>query len=137
MRIGIIGSMQKTEAMIDLRDRLIGLGHDAYLTALAEPFVGKSDEEKERIKIDQKMTMDAVREFWNLMQGGDAVLVTNVEKNGVENYIGANTFWEIGFAHVLGQRIFLLNPMPENAYLRTELEAVNPTVIFGDLGKIA
>ncbi len=137
MRIGIIGSMQKTEVMIDLRDRLIGLGHDAYLTALAAPFVGKSDEEKERIKIDQKMTMDAVREFWNLMQGGDAVLVTNVEKNGVENYIGANTFWEIGFAHVLGQRIFLLNPMPENAYLRTELEAVNPTVIFGDLGKIA
>ena len=71
------------------------------------------------------------------MQGGEAILVANYEKNGVPNYIGANTFLEIGFAHVLGQKIFLLNPLPENSYIKTELEAVRPVVIHGDLSKIA
>lgn len=136
MRIGIIGSMQMTEKMIALRDALIDLGHDAYLTTLAEPFIGKTDEEKEIIKLDQKANQDAIREFWNLMQGGDAVLVANYEKNGVHNYIGANTFLEIGFAHVLGQKIFCLNPLPENSYLRTELDAMKLIVLEGDLNRI-
>ncbi len=29
MKIGVIGSMQYTEKMLELRDKLIGLGHDA------------------------------------------------------------------------------------------------------------
>lgn len=128
--------MQMTEKMIALRDALIDLGHDAYLTTLAEPFIGKTDEEKEIIKLDQKANQDAIREFWNLMQGGDAVLVANYEKNGVHNYIGANTFLEIGFAHVLGQKIFCLNPLPENSYLRTELDAMKLIVLEGDLNRI-
>ncbi len=136
MRIGVIGSMQLTEKMIALRDALIGLGHDAYLTSLAEPFIGKTDEEKEAIKLNQKANKDAIREFWKLMQGGDAVLVANYEKNGVPNYVGANTFLEIGFAHVLGQKIFCLNPLPENSYLRTELDAMKLVVIDEDLKRI-
>ena len=49
MRIGIIGSMQLTEAMYEIRDKLKKLDHDAYLTDLAKPFIGKTDEEKERM----------------------------------------------------------------------------------------
>ncbi len=136
MRIGIIGSMQMTEKMIILRDQLLAIHHDAYLTTLAEPFVGKTDEEKEAIKIEQKMNLDAISEFWKLMQGGDAVLVANFEKNGIANYIGANTFLEMGFAHVLNQRIFVLNSLPDNNYLRTELEAMRPIVLNGKLENI-
>ncbi|MFH1089837.1 MAG: hypothetical protein V1716_05450 [Candidatus Uhrbacteria bacterium] len=136
MKIGIIGSMQFTEKMMELRDRLIDLGHESFLTGLAEPFVGKTDEEKEQIKIHQKMNCDAIREFWDLMQDGDAVLVTNYKKHGVPNYIGANTFLEMGFAHVLNQKIFCLNPLPDNNYLKTELEAMRPIIIDGDLTKI-
>lgn len=46
MRIGIIGSMQFTEKMIEARDELIRLGHDAFLTDLHKNLVGKTDEEK-------------------------------------------------------------------------------------------
>ena len=42
------------------------------------------------------------------MQGADAVLVLNYDKKGIKNYIGGNTLMEIGFAHVLNQKIFLL-----------------------------
>jgi len=80
--------------------------------------------------------MDAIREFWRLMQGADAVLVLNLDKHGIKNYIGGNTLMEIGFAHVLNQKIFLYNPIPEIAYYKTEIEAVKPVVINGDLSKI-
>ncbi len=91
---------------MDLRDQLIELGHDAFLTNLAEPFVGKSDSEKETIKLDQKNNQDAIREFWKLMQGADAVLVTNFDKHGIKNYIGGNTLMEIGFAQCWSKKSF-------------------------------
>lgn len=136
MKIGIIGSMHYTEKMLEIREQLINLGHDAFVTKLHEAFIGKSDEEKERIKIYQKNNMNAIREFWNAMQGADAVLVLNLDKHGIRNYIGGNTLMEIGFAHVLNQKIFLYNPIPEIPYYKTEIEAVRPIIIEGDLSKI-
>src|SRR5689334_21720269 len=99
MRIGIAGSMQFTEQMIKIKDELISLGHDAFMTSLAKDFVGKTDEEKEVIKLKQKDTIDVIKEFWDLMQGADALLVVNLDKNGIKNYVGGNALMEIGFAH--------------------------------------
>lgn len=133
MRVGIIGSMQFTEAMLKIKEDLKNLGHDAFVTDLHSAFIGKNDEEIEKTKIDQKNNKDAIRDFWKMMQGADAVLVLNLDKKGVKNYIGANTFLEMGFAHVLNQKIFLYNPIPDNNYLVTEIVAMKPTVIRGDL----
>jgi hypothetical protein len=133
MKIGIVGSMQFTEKMLETRDALNKIGHEAFVTDLHKSLVGKSDEEKEKIKLHQKYNMDAIRHFWKAMQGADAVLVLNYDKNGIENYIGGNTLMEIGFAHVLNQKIFLLNPIPEIPYYKTEIEAVKPIIINGDL----
>jgi len=136
MRIGIIGSMHFTEKMLEVRDELRRLGHDAFVTDLHKALVGKTDEEKEEIKLQQKYHQDAIREFWRAMQGADAVLVLNLEKNGIKHYIGGNTLMEIGFAHVLNQKIFLWNPIPDIPYYRTEIEAVKPVVIHSDLSMI-
>lgn len=136
MKIGVIGSMQYTEQMLKAKEELIALGHDAFLTDLHEPFIGKTDEEKEAIKLDQKNNKDAIREFWNMMQGADAVLVLNLDKHGIANYIGGNTFLEIGFAHVLGQKIFLLNPIPDIQFYKTEIEAMKPVILNGDLSLV-
>ena len=122
--------------MIEARDELIKRGHNAFVTNLADPFIGKTDEEKETIKIHQKNNLDAIREFWRLMQGADAVLVMNFDKHGIKNYIGGNTLMEIGFAHVLDQKIFLYNPIPEIPYYKSEIEAVKPIIINEDLSKI-
>lgn len=136
MRIGIIGSMQFTDKMLEVREKLREMGHDAFVTDLHKTMVGKTDEEIEKIKLYQKYNMDAIREFWNTMQDADAVLVLNYDKNGIKNYIGGNTLMEIGFAHVLNQKIFILNPIPEMYYCKTEIEAVKPIIINGDLSKI-
>ncbi len=67
MRIGVIGSMQFTEKMLEACETLRSFGHDAFVTDLHTPFIGKSDEEKEEIKLHQKNNMDAIREFWHKM----------------------------------------------------------------------
>ena len=136
MKIGIIGSMQFTDKMIEVREQLRGLGHDAFLTDLHKAMVGKTADEIEKIKLYQKNNMDAIRAFWRMMQGADAVLVLNLDKNGIKNYVGGNTLMEIGFAHVLNQKVFLMNPIPEMPYCKTEIEAVKPVILYGDLTKI-
>ena len=136
MRIGIISSMQFIDKMLEVRDKLQKLGHDAFLTDLHKSMIGKNEEEIEKIKLHQKYNMDAIRKFWRAMQGADAVLVLNFDKNGIKNYIGGNTLMEIGFAHVLNQKVFLWNPIPEMPYCKTEIEAVRPVIIEGDLSKI-
>lgn len=136
MRIGVVGSMNFTEQLIALKDELNALGHDAFLTNLHDEFVGKSEAEKEEIKQRQKLEDDAIREFWRVMQGADAILVANYDKHGIKNYIGGNTLLEIGFAHVLNQQIFLLNDIPDISYYRSEIEAMRPVILHGDLTKI-
>ena len=136
MRIGVIGSMHFTERMIEARDQLHKLGHQAFVTHLAEPHIGKSNEEKQKLKHHQQMYEDAIRDFWRDMQGADAVLVINIDRNGIENYIGGNTLMEIGFAHVLYQKIFLLNPIPDIPFYKSEIEAIRPVVVNGDLSLI-
>jgi len=136
MKIGIIGSMQFTDKMFEYCEKLREMGHDTFLTDLHKAMVGKTPEEIEIINLHQKNNMDAIREFWRMMQGADAVLVLNFDKNGVKNYVGGNTLMEIGFAHVLNQKVFMLNPIPEMPYCKTEIEAVKPIIIEGDLKKI-
>ena len=136
MKIGIIGSMQFTDKMVVIKEELNEIGHDAFVTDLHKTMIGKNDLEIEEIKLHQKFNMDAIREFWKMMQGADAVLVLNFDKNGVKNYVGGNTLMEIGFAHVLNQKIFMFNPIPEMPYCKTEIEAVKPIIINGDLSLI-
>ncbi len=125
--------MQFTDKMVEIKNKLDNLGHEAFLTDLHKTMIGKNDEEIEKIKLHQKYNMDAIREFWREMQGADAVLVLNLDKNGIKNYIGGNTLMEIGFAHVLNQKIFMYNPIPEMQYCKTEIEAVKPIIINGNL----
>ena len=137
MRIGLLGSMQFTEKMVEVRDELAKLGHEAFISHFYQSYLGKTDEEIEVIKLDHKYNYDAIRDFWKQMQGADAVLVLNYDKRGIKNYIGGNALMEIGFAYVLNQKIFLLNPIPDIEFYKTEIEAVKPVIINGDLSLIA
>lgn len=62
-------------------------------------------------------------------------MAVNKDKHGIKNYIGGNTFLEIGFAHVLNKKVFLLNPVPDMLYA-DEILAMEHTVINNDLTKI-
>lgn len=136
MKIGIAGSMQFTDDMIRIGEELKKLGHTVFLSSFVDNYAGKSAEEIEKRKLVDKYEYDAIREFWKPMQKADALLVLNFDKNGIANYIGGNAFLEMGFAHVLNQKIFLLNAIPDMPYYGTEIIAMKPVVINGDLEKI-
>ncbi|HOK35473.1 MAG TPA: hypothetical protein PLL80_01600 [Candidatus Pacearchaeota archaeon] len=40
-------------------------------------------------------------------KNADAILVVNIDKKGIKNYIGGNAFLEIGFTHILDKRILI------------------------------
>ena len=64
----------------------------------------------------------------------DIVLAVNVTKNGIENYIGPNTFAEIAMAFYFNKRIYLLNDIYEP--YRDELEGWNAIALKGNLEDI-
>ncbi|MBI2572254.1 hypothetical protein HYV86_00175 [Candidatus Woesearchaeota archaeon] len=136
MIICISGSMHFTEKMLEVQKLLQALGHEVRVTSFASAFIGKNDAEKEHIKLTQKKDYDTLQEFWDLMQGADALLVLNLDRKGIKNYVGGNTFLEMGFAYVLGMKIFLYNPVPEIDLYTSEIESMKPIVINQDLKKI-
>src|SRR6185436_19055389 len=85
MKIGIISSMHHSEKMLEVAEQLRAMGHDCVHSRFASNFVGKNDEEKEKIKLHQKFNEDAIRDFWHKLQDCDAVLVLNFERHGIPN----------------------------------------------------
>ncbi|HKC14726.1 MAG TPA: hypothetical protein VKC89_02055 [Patescibacteria group bacterium] len=68
---------------------------------------------------------------------GDAILVTNFDKNGVRGYIGGNAFMEVTIAYHYRKPIFILNEITENSTIKEEIYGVNSTFLKGDLNRIS
>lgn len=62
----------------------------------------------------------------------DAVLIYNISLDDRENYIGANTFLEMGFAFAFGKKIYLLNDIP-NQPNTDEIAGMLPICLKGHL----
>jgi len=136
MKIGIIGSMHFSEKMLGVAEDLKRLGHEPILSNFVQLFPGKDDTEKEKIKLEQKFEEDAMKRDWATMEKADALLVINLERHGIANYIGGNTLFELAAGYFNGKQIFLYNPIPDISYYKTELEAVKPVILKKDLGKM-
>jgi len=136
MKIAICGSMAFTGQMFETKEKLEKFGHQAVISGFGEQYLGKSQEEIEKLKLYHKYEKDAIRDFYEEIKNADAILVLNYDRKGIANYIGGNTLMEIGFAHVLNKKIFLLNPVPEIEFYKTEIEATRPVILDGDLEKI-
>lgn len=63
-----------------------------------------------------------------------AILVVNVDRPGANNYVGPNSFAEIGIAFADDRRVFLLQGMPE--YYKDELVAWGVECLEGDLTRL-
>jgi hypothetical protein len=136
MKIGVAGSMQFNQQMLETAGKLKKLGHNTFVSGFTKNYIGKTADEIEPLKLKDKYENEAIREFWQPMQSADALLVLNFDKNGIKNYIGGNTFLEMGFAYVLNQKIFLWNEIPKMPYYETEIIAMKPIVIKGNLNLI-
>ena len=140
MKITLCGSVKSAKKMVQLYGELKKLGHDPIMH---EEMFGIADgTAKELISgiaanhAQVKKENNFIKWWYNCIRNSDAILVCNVTQKGIANYIGGNTFLEIGFAHVHDKKIFLLNRIPEEVPYVDEIKAMVDVVIEGDLRKI-
>lgn len=122
---------------VELRKELEALGH---VVILPEPAICVHEKEIELGSyVDTyklKLKYDYIRKHFANIMISDCVLVANYDKNSVKNYIGGNSFLEIGFAYFINKPTFLLNPIPKIDYYYHEIKAMKPMVIRGNLKRI-
>jgi len=117
--------------MKEIRENLESRGIAIEMPSLDEPTDYSSMPENERTPHKTEM----IRRHLVRIKNSDAILVVNENAKGIEGYIGANSFLEMGFAFVLGKRILLLNSIPDQPN-RDELLGLNPRELKGNLDSI-
>ena len=112
---------------------LEGAGHEVLTPVDTREFNYESANDHERAEL--KRAKDLIRTHYEKIKISDAILVLNEDQPGKPNYIGGNSFLEMGFAHVLDIPIYLMQQVPNSNY-RSEMLAMDPIVIDGDLSSI-
>lgn len=136
MKIAICGSMSNYQRMVNLKNRLAKLGHFGILPET------ETEEQKQLIQkrgletSELKIKYDVIRKHYRNILEADCVLVANYDKKGIRNYIGGNSFLEMGFAFILRKPIYLLKPIPSISFYYHEMKAMQPIVLNDDLTKI-
>jgi hypothetical protein len=146
MKIVICASVVFSNEIINTTEELEKEGHTVDI-----PFITKLIRDK-KISLDQYIAdkdregdikyreqyrdqVDMIKRYYGLINDCDAILVLNYDKKNIKDYIGGSVLMEMGFAHVLDKKIFLLNPIPEMSY-SDEIKDCKPIIIDGDLSKI-
>lgn len=142
MRIAICGSLDFTYEIEKLANELRKLGFEVFIPISSEKILrgefslDEIKQEKENGKFSiRAIKYDSIRAYWEVIKDSDGILIANYDKKGIKNYIGGNSFLEMGFAHILQKKIFLLNDIPEMIY-RDEIRAMQPAILNNDLSKI-
>lgn len=123
--------MKLKERMHEIEAGLKALGFNAFLPNMDETSDYSSMTETEQYGFKNRMIVD----HFNKIKEGDAVLILNDRLKDIDNYIGANSFLEIGFAFFLGKKIYILNNLPQQPNT-VEIGGMMPICLNGDLNKI-
>lgn len=144
MRLTLCGSVAFVHEMDALRQELEMLGHevkmpglqkmgpDGVLIPTTEYYAHKKAAVNNPDHWIWKDHSQAIQDHYRKIEWSEAVVITNYNKNGVDNYIGPNTLIEMGVAFYLGKPIFLLNPVPQISCYE-EIIGVKPILIDGNL----
>jgi len=142
MKIAICGSLDFTYEIEKIASRLKDRRFGVSIPLSSERIL-RGEYSLEEIKnkketgifSDFAIKYDSIRAYWDVINDSDAILVANYDKKGIANYIGGNSFLEMGFAHVLKKKIYLLNDIPEMIY-SDEIKAMQPIILNGDLSRV-
>lgn len=143
MKIAICSSLDFSDEVWKIAEKLKVLGHAVILPqtieriASGEVTYDQIMEEKETGEISNRIIkQDLFRYYYGQIKNSDVVLVTNFDKKGIEGYIGGAVFLEMGYAHILDKKIYLLKEIPKMGYT-DEIKGMQPIVINEDLSQIA
>ena len=148
MKICICSSMAFYEKFTALKKELESVGHSVIAPELE--FETKGDDTSVGAFFDRNGGVDAFppdHEVWKKkgkainthfrkIDNSECILITNYEKKGIPNYIGGNTFLEMGYAYGTGKKIFILNEMPVTSAYKEEMLGMQPIILNGDISRI-
>jgi len=141
MKITLCGSIKFADKLVDAYQKLEKLGHQPMMHEDMFGVANGTAKELEDIRnnvehSEIKRKYGYIKWWYDSIRNSDGILVLNYDKNGIKNYIGGNTLIEMGFAHVNNKKVFLLNPIPEEAPYVDEIKAMADVILKGDLSKI-
>ena len=122
INIVLCGSMKVKDRIIEISNELEKMGYNVLLPV--ECMQGLEKVIASRAHFDRISNPD-----------NQAILIVNATKNGIENYIGPNSFAEIAFGFYFNKKVFLLNDIYEP--YKDEIIGWNIKCLNGDLSKIA
>ncbi len=132
MKIVICGSMTASKEMVEVESKLNSIGHEVILPYDIRGYASYETQEQMHSEATKnKVEHDLIRDYFKKIENSDAIFVVNVERKNIKGYIGGNSFLEMGFAHVLNKKIYLLNEIPDMPY-KDELLAMTPVIINND-----
>ncbi|MSR70632.1 hypothetical protein EXS62_01170 [Candidatus Kaiserbacteria bacterium] len=153
MKITVCGSIAFYKDMEAARDDLLALGHEVKIPQLAlevpqqfgggdKVYFGKYVEDNggiDSFPVGHELwdlKESAIRDHYEKINWGEAILVVNPEKRGVAGYVGGNTLMEMGVAFFQQKPIYILHPVSSELSYKQEIYGMKPVVLEGDLSKI-
>lgn len=142
MKIYVLGSNSFMKEMVEAKNRLCELGYDGWI----HPHYIDLVEGRRPVHIERwlngenaalKRENNYYKEHYKNILESDAILVVNLEKRSIKNYIGGNVLIEMGQAYVNNKKIFFFNDLPSGLPYNDEIEAMDPICLSGDLSNIS
>ena len=131
--------MTFSKEMLETKEKLEKIGHRVMTPSNTE-LVAAGNHNNDDLETDLKHCIenDILRTHFKRIEKNEAILILNYEKNNVQGYIGTSTLMEIGVAHYLNKKIFLLNEPPDSTEQRWahEIRIIQPTILNNDFSKI-
>jgi len=140
MKVVICGSINFPDKIKEVEAGLKERGHEVVIPCTLKLNNIQSYEDAQKLKESdeyiESIKKERTKKHFDEIKNGDAILVVNVEKKGIPNYIGGATLSEIMFALYFEKKIFLLNPVPTHEkleFFREEIEGAHPVILNGNL----
>jgi hypothetical protein len=141
--ITVCASVSFYKEVIEVKGRLEKQGYKVLVPKIAEQMAKLNDYEVSHYKTwfedkdDYHKKTSLIRGHFNAVEKGDSILVLNLQKHGVDNYIGGNVLMEMALAFYLKKPIFIFNEIPEESTFLEEIIGMEPIVLHGKLDKIS
>lgn len=137
--ITICSSANFYRQAVDIQNELEEAGFKILIPATAEKMKQSGDYDVSHYKTwfeddnDYHNKTALMRQHFDEVARGDAILVLNYEKHGVPNYIGGNVLMEMALAFHLKKPIFILNEIPEESAFLEEIIGLGPIMLRGNV----
>lgn len=140
--ITICSSANFYRQAVDIQEKLQKEGFTVIVPQTAEKMKQSGDFDVSHYKTwyadegDYHKKAKLMRDHFDEVAKGDAILVLNYEKHGKQNYIGPNVLMEMSLAFYLKKPIYILNDLPDDTPFEEEIKGMTPVILSGDLSKI-